>query len=97
MILLEEKWRSEIEVALPLSIAPQVRSACSHVTSDFSYAVPAHPSTGKQKPTAANLVAVTALRQDLALIWEPKHTSRTLLIFTIAKNGTSKHLEIVSS
>lgn len=95
VILLEEAWGSKMEVALPLFTAPQLKSACSHVTSDFSCAVPAHPSTGQQ-PTAANLL-VTTTRQDLTLIWEPKHTSRTSLIFTIAKNVTSKHLKIVFS
>lgn len=82
-----------MEVALSVSTAPRVKSAFGHVTSDFSCAVPAHPSMVHQQPTAANLLVV---RQDLALFWEPKSTSRTLLIFTIAKNGSIEHLKIVS-
>lgn len=48
VILLEEKWGNKMEVALTLSTAPQVKPVCSHVTSDFSCAVPACPSTGQQ-------------------------------------------------
>lgn len=86
-----------MEVALPLSTVPRVKSTFSHVTSDFSCAIPAHPSMGQQQPSAANLLVVITSTQDLALFWEPKHTSRTLHIFKIVKNGTSKHFKIVSS